>query len=115
MASPRKVTGTVAALIIVIISILLFYLSYIDIGNKEEAFVVIGLISVLFAIISYLMHAFISQVKVVTAFAPINPAITTAMIERQNQAIRSRNRPSQLNPKVNENEGGRLPTGISAR
>ena len=68
MASPRKVTGTVAALIIVIISILLFYLSYIDIGNKEEAFVVIGLISVLFAIISYLMHAFISQVKVVTAF-----------------------------------------------
>ena len=68
MASPRKVTGTAAALIIVIISILLFYLSYIDIGNKEEAFVVIGLIAVLFALISYLMHAFISQVKVVTAF-----------------------------------------------
>jgi hypothetical protein len=68
MASPRKVTGIMAALIIVIISILLFYLSYSDIGNKQEAFVVIGLIAVLFALISYLMHAFISQVKVVTAF-----------------------------------------------
>ncbi|MGC8514590.1 MAG: hypothetical protein ACP5OC_00455 [Thermoplasmata archaeon] len=68
MASSRKVTGIVAALIVVIISILLLYLSYIDIGNKEEAFVVIGLIAVLFALISYLMHAFISQVKVVTAF-----------------------------------------------
>lgn len=68
MASPRKVTGLVAAIIVVVISALVFYLSYIDIANKQEAFVVIGLFSVLFALISYLMHAFISQVRIVTAF-----------------------------------------------
>lgn len=66
--SPKKVTGLAAAVLVVIISILVFYLTYAELGNKQEAFVVIGVLAVLFAFVSYLMHAVIKQGNVVRAF-----------------------------------------------
>ncbi|MCL4342391.1 MAG: hypothetical protein M1267_00845 [Candidatus Thermoplasmatota archaeon] len=68
MESPKKVAGLAAAVVVVIISLLAFYLSYVSIGNKQEAFAVIGLLSILFAIISYLTIAFFSSIPVVRGF-----------------------------------------------
>ena len=69
MVTPRKMTGIIASILVLIISVLVFYLSYIDITSKTVAFGVIGLLAILFATISYLMHAFIGQKKVVSSFA----------------------------------------------
>ena len=68
MVTPRKMTGIVASILVLIISVLVFYLAYVDIPNKTVAFGVMGLLSILFAVISYLMHAFIGQKKVVSSF-----------------------------------------------
>lgn len=68
MLSPKKLTGLAAFAIVVVISALVFYLAYTELSNKQEAFIIIGLVSVLFAILSYLMHAFISQTNVVSGF-----------------------------------------------
>ncbi len=68
MTSSQKVIGLAAAGVVVIISALVFYLSYIELSNRQEAFVVMGVLAILFAIVSYLMHAVIAQAKVVSGF-----------------------------------------------
>ncbi|MEM0447211.1 MAG: hypothetical protein QW401_05860 [Thermoplasmata archaeon] len=63
---PKKEIGFIIAFLVIIISVLIFISLYLSYGIKSLIY--IGIISVLFSAISYLMHAFIKNKKIVNYF-----------------------------------------------
>ncbi len=65
----NEILGISAAGLVIIISVIVFYLIFISIKSEFLSFVYIGITALIFSIISYLLHSVLKSWNTVTAFS----------------------------------------------